>query len=206
MGDYLPLYYHDSTVIDGILTAEAAEFADLNAEITDVLAQYFVDTATWGLTYWERLCGIATDNTKPIEQRRSVVKSQLRGYGTVTVASIVNVAESYVNGSVRVEEFPEKNTIMVRFVDERGAPSNLADIKRIIKEIIPAHLRATFSFTYISWDEIESRGTTWDKISEQTWDTMQPLFSLEWDELDNGKMTWNEAGTYVWNELQAISL
>ncbi|WP_241674629.1 putative phage tail protein [Paenibacillus luteus] len=105
MHDYVPRYYEDIPVATNVLDREAAELAQLNADICDVLAQMFVDTSTWGLARWERIFGITTDIAKPIDQRRSVVKSRLRGVGTVTPAMIKSIAEAYSNGTVEVTEF-----------------------------------------------------------------------------------------------------
>lgn len=105
MHDYLPLYYADISVADNVIAQEAAEVAALNTAIYDVLDQFYVDTATWGLARWERIFGIATDEAKPIEQRRSVIKSRMRGAGTATRALIDTVAEAYDNGEVEVTEY-----------------------------------------------------------------------------------------------------
>lgn len=57
MHDYLPKYYEDIREARAILDGEADQIIRLNADINDVLAQFFVDTATWGLAYWERMIG-----------------------------------------------------------------------------------------------------------------------------------------------------
>jgi hypothetical protein len=41
-----------------MLTAEANEVIDLKGAMDDVLDQFFIDTATWGLTNWERAFGL----------------------------------------------------------------------------------------------------------------------------------------------------
>ncbi len=133
-----------------VLDRESAEFGALNAAVHDVLDQFFIDTATWGLANWERVCGIATDLSKPIEQRRAVVKSKLRGIGTVTVALIKNVAEAYANGEVEVTENVAPYTIGIRYVSALGVPDNIADIQRALREIIPAHLAIAYSFRYLT--------------------------------------------------------
>lgn len=104
MHDYLPRYYEDIPVATNVIDREAVEMAQLNADIYDVLAQMFVDTSTWGLARWERIFGITTDVLKPIDQRRSVIKSRIRGVGTVTPAMVKSIAEAYANGDVEVTE------------------------------------------------------------------------------------------------------
>lgn len=104
MIDYLPRYYGDIPVATNIVDREEVELTQLNADIYDILAQMYVDTSTWGLARWERIFGITTDEAKPIDQRRSVIKSRLRGVGTVTPAMIQSMAEAYANGDVEVTE------------------------------------------------------------------------------------------------------
>lgn len=150
----MPLYYGGSVVVGNVLDRESAEFGALNAAVYDVLNQFFIDTATWGLANWERVCGIVTDPAKPIEQRRAVVKSKLRGIGTVTVALIKNVAESFVNGEVEVTENVAPYTIGIRYVSAIGVPDNIADIQRALREIIPAHLAISYSFRYLTVSQV----------------------------------------------------
>jgi len=165
MFDYMPKEYEDYAESNAVITAEAAEFEKLNADISDVLNQFFIDTATWGLAEWERICGIPTDETKPIDQRRSVIKSKLRGIGTVTVGLIKNVAESYANGEVAVIEDSAHYTITVKFVGKLGVPPNLNDIKNAIRDIIPAHLAVDYAFTYVTYDQLKSQFATYDAMA-----------------------------------------
>lgn len=177
MGDYLPLYYRDSRTVDNLLYIESAEFADLNAEMADILAQFYIDTATWGLANWERICGILTDETKPIDQRRSVIKSKLRGVGTVTVAMIKNVAESFDNGEVAVIEDNATYTVTIKFVSTRGVPANIDDIQNALREIMPAHLAVNFLFTYMTWGTLDTHAFTWGSLDAagHTWGEFEEL-------------------------------
>jgi Uncharacterised protein conserved in bacteria (DUF2313) len=175
MFDYMPREYEYLRESSEIIKAEAVEFETLNNTIADVLAQFFVDTTTWGLSYWERACGIPVDESKPIDQRRSVIKSKLRGIGTVTVDLIKNVAEAYSYGEVDVTEDYANYTVIVTFVGERGVPANLTDIENALREIIPAHLAINYKFTYLRWSELDSYGWTWDALDAQM---------LSWDEFE----------------------
>jgi len=172
MFDYMPREYEDLRESRAIIQAEAAEFETLNAAIADVLAQFYVDTATWGLANWERICGIPINESKPIDQRRSVIKSKLRGIGTVTVGLIKNVAEAYYNGQVEVIEQPSLYTVKIKFVSKLGVPPNLADIQNALREIIPAHLAIDFEFSYLLIRDIHNvmtlaqlESTTLDKFA-----------------------------------------
>jgi hypothetical protein len=172
MFDYMPREYEDLRESRAIIQAEAAEFETLNDKIADVLAQFYVDTATWGLANWERICGIPVDESKPIDQRRSVIKSKLRGIGTVTVDLIKNVTEAYYNGEVEVTEQPSLYTVKIKFVSKLGVPPNLADIQNALREIIPAHLAIDFEFSYLLIRDVHNvmtlsqlEATTLDKFA-----------------------------------------
>lgn len=154
MQGYLPRYYDDIAEAQAVLNAYAVELEKLNADIADVLAQFYVDTATWGLGRWEKMFGIPTDETKPLDQRRSSIKSKLRMFGTVTVSVIKNVAESFQYGEVDVSEDPKNYTINVKFIGKLGVPPNLQDVKDALRDIIPAHLAINYSFTYATYDMV----------------------------------------------------
>jgi len=165
MHDYLPLYYSDVKPVRNIVDREAEEVAALNAAIDDVLAQFFIGAATWGLARWEDIFAIPTDPLKPAEQRRSVIKSKLRGVGTVTRALIEQVAEAYDNGDVEVtEEYADYN-VTITFVSTLGIPPNLDDIKAAIREILPAHLAVDFVFRFYTYAELVASGMTYGGLA-----------------------------------------
>lgn len=169
---HLPDYYQNVREFQTLIGAENEEVEQLQITIDEVLEQFYVDTATWGLSHWERICGIPVDENKPIEQRRSVIKSKLRGIGTVTVALIKNVAESWYNGEVEVTEQPSLYTVKIKFISKLGVPSNLADIQNALREILPAHLAINFEFSYLLIKDIHNamtltqlEATTLDKFA-----------------------------------------
>lgn len=175
---YLPPYYRESRVMRAIADAQGSEVGAFWTTLENILKQFYVETASdWGLDLWERMLGLTSFSGKPLDQRRSRIISKLRGYGTVTVSLIKNVAESYVYGTVDVAEDPAAYSFTVKFVDPRGVPPNLDDVKAAIEEIKPAHLAVEYQFTYTVWGELN----TWAK----TWGDLNAL-GLTWDAL----MTW----------------
>lgn len=175
MFDYLPKFYEEYRESRAILQAEASELEQLHIDIDDVLAQFYIDTATWGLAlWWEPFVGIKPDETKPVDERRSVVKSKLRGVGTVTVELIKNVAESFANGEVEIVDDSANATVNVKFVGEMGVPPSLPDIQKALRDIIPAHLAINYQFTYASYDELRTNYATYTALATtgKTYDTI----------------------------------
>lgn len=181
MADYLPKYYAlqgnegGPGITGNLITQETKELIDLNWGILDVLKQFFVEHATWGLSLWENVCGIPVDESKPYDQRRSVIKSKLRGAGTVTLEVIKNVADSYENGEIKVEEIFSQYKVVITFIGTRGKPPNEADMRQVLREIIPAHLELDFRYTYLIWDELDAADLTWDELEamHMTWDQLE---------------------------------
>jgi len=165
MHDYLPLYYADVKPANNVVDREADEIAALNAAVDSVLAQFFIGSATWGLSRWEEIFGIAVDTLKPIEQRRSVIKSKLRGIGTVTPALIEQVAEAYDNGDVEVTEDNSNYNVTITFVSTLGIPPNLGDIFAAIREVLPAHLTVNFVFRFYTYAELADSGITYGGLA-----------------------------------------
>lgn len=172
---YLPHYYETSRIIRVILQAEGTEFDKLRQALDETLNQFFVNTATWSLDTWEEELGLPIMPDQPIDERRSKIISRIRGIGTATISIIKNVAESYVNGTIDIVEDFSTYTIIVQFVDTRGIPPNLDDLKAALRAVVPAHLDIKYEFSYFIWDELDKKQWTWDQLD---------ALSLTWDKLE----------------------
>ena len=123
--DYLPGFYHNSPEVQAIQQALEPEAQRLRQETEQIARQLALDTADWGLDYWERALGIPVDVSKPLEFRRSRAASKLRGQGTATVALLQNVAQSFANGQVDILEYPSEYRFEVKFTGEEIKPAHL---------------------------------------------------------------------------------
>ncbi|MGN7411340.1 YmfQ family protein [Paenibacillus sp. SAF-068] len=157
---YLPRYYETSRVMQADMQTKGSEMDLLYQALDETLAQFFVRTATWGLDFWEQELGIETDRLKPVEQRRAVVESKLRGAGKFSGRQVANVAEAYAGGKVDVTFQPEVWSFTVSFVDKYGLPPNLDDLKAVIEDIKPAHMTVEYRLRYLTITEVESMTLT----------------------------------------------
>ena len=146
--DYLPGFYHNSPEVQAIQQALEPEAQRLRQETEQIARQLALDTAEWGLDYWERALGIPVDVSKPLEFRRSRAASKLRGQGTATVALLQNVAQSFANGQVDILEYPSEYRFEVKFTGVIGIPPNMEDLSDAIEEIKPAHLTYSYIILY----------------------------------------------------------
>lgn len=166
---YLPGYYGGSRIMRSLIDTQGMELDQFRVALDGILNQFYVATATWGLERWERELGIAVDPAKPVEQRRSVILSKMRGIGSVTTSLLQSVAEAYDGGSVEVTADPGQYRFIVKFVDTLGVPPNLADLKAVIEEIKPAHLAVEYVFTYFLYSDLAGSGKTYGDLTGYTY-------------------------------------
>ncbi|WP_171785416.1 putative phage tail protein [Clostridium saccharobutylicum] len=122
------------------------EIDDINLDIEDLLNQCYVQTATWGLKYWEEELGIVTNTQKTYEERRNKILSKLRGQGTATVQAIKSIAETYADTADVIENNPNYS-FLIDLVSNKGFPYAITDLEETIHEIKPAHLQANYKMT-----------------------------------------------------------
>jgi hypothetical protein len=147
----LPFFMRNSKVYQEIFTSEEQQIHLLEAAIQDILVQLSIDTATWALDIYEKELEIKTDVNKPLSERRSVIKSKLRGFGKIDALQIKLVADAYTNGEVVISF---NGHIVVKFTSKIGIPPNLQDLKSALEEIKPAHLKIDYLFRYLIVNEI----------------------------------------------------
>ncbi|MGE8079014.1 putative phage tail protein [Peribacillus loiseleuriae] len=145
----LPPIFRESPDFQEMARVQAIIFDRLERDIDDVLNQFFIDNATWGLAIMEKEFKLPIDINKPMDQRRSALKAKKRGIGTVRASMIKSIAESFQNGSVSVQAIKNQSTILITFNDVYGTPPNLEDIKVAIRKVLPAHRIVDFQFKYL---------------------------------------------------------
>lgn len=165
MFDYGPKMYEELNESVEIIETEATEFELLHTHIADVLKQFNVESSTWGLKVYEFDVGVTTNLNKPIDQRKSVVVSKLRGAGVTTRELIENVSEAYANADVEVVEDNPNYNVIVKFVGVFGVPPNMDDLERSLREIIPAHMTYTLVFLYVTYDMLLGKYDDYDALS-----------------------------------------
>jgi hypothetical protein len=183
MLDSLPDFYKESLLINELINTQVAEMDALAFDLKDILFQFFVERATWGLDHWEKIYDLPTDSSLTYDERRGRIKAKMRGSGMVTKDMIKNLAESYVNGSVEITENFSNYEIMCKFVGERGVPTNVDIVRTSLREFIPAHLVLSFAYTYLTFAEMDNH--TWSELETKSDGTNFTWGELETAFLDN---------------------
>ena len=165
---YLPWYYEKSTAMNEIQGSIAKEFGIFAYYTEDVYKQLFIDTATWGLSIYEKELGIKTNMNLDFEERREIIKAKLRGRGTTTKEMIKNTAEAFSGGEVDVIEYPEEYRFIVKFIGVKGIPKNMQGFIEMLETIKPAHLAYKFKYTYTTCQMLIDWNVTCDEAKTMT--------------------------------------
>ncbi len=106
----------------------------------DLLRQMFVDTATWGLKYWEIFLGIPVDETISVEIRRASVKAKIQACKVLTVERLRALFESFgFQVESLIEDYPQYR-IQVRTNDAPKQYPELMAFAKALQVVFPAHL------------------------------------------------------------------
>ena len=149
---YLPPFLSNTQLFTEIFNAKGQELDSIDVSIADINAQFDVDTATWALDKYEKELGIATDYTKALDYRRSVIKSKWRGTGKLDAALIKTVCDAFTNGDVSVTF---DGTIHVKFNSVLGIPPNMDDLGVVVEQIKPAYLLLDYLFSFLLISDID---------------------------------------------------
>ena len=142
----LPSFY-DNNITKPTQNSFDIEVNSINDEVDNVLNQFYVDSATYGLDYWEKMLGISKNNFDT-DTRRENIKPKMRSRGTTTVSVIKNVCEAYSNGIVEVIVNHLDYSFVIDFVGTIGVPKAFAELDKTIEEIKPCHLAHSYKFNY----------------------------------------------------------
>lgn len=176
MRDYLPRYYDDFKDVMTAIQAEASEFTRIQAKLRELLDQFYVESATFGLDRWESLVGIEHIPQRSEISRRHYIEAKLRGAGTTTPAMLNDIVNAFYG--FETTELPTENAVNFKLVGRRGIPKNLEDIQAAVNDVIPAHIEPRYEFTYLPWSEVEAAGLTWEQAENYTVEGLEEAFLI----------------------------
>lgn len=135
---YLPEFVRGDPVLGQTLAIESKEHERQRMEIRDLLAQAFIETATWGLGDWERILDLKPDAGDNYEQRRNRILLKLQGRQVSTLDFMARLCARYtVDKAAEIEEHNEENRFRVYL---HGGTSDLPGLRYALETYKPAHL------------------------------------------------------------------
>ena len=165
----LPSFY-DNYITKPIQDSFTVEANLMNDKVEKTLEQFFVDSATYGLDYWEKMLGISKNNND-IQARRENIKAKMRSRGTTTVSVIKNICEAYSNGEVDIIVNHSDYSFVIDFIGTIGIPRAFAELDKTINEIKPCHLAHSYRFNYNTHSNLANY--THEQLANYTHDEMR---------------------------------
>lgn len=148
-------HFYDNGITRPILKAEEEERNILFDEIEDTLRQFFVETATWGLEYWERMLCIKTDESKTYEDRRGIVLAKMKTARTSTIEAIREICLSFFNvTNAYVYEDNNNYCFYVELENPNFRTNTIKELCDTLNLYSPAHLNYRIIFSSKSNIEI----------------------------------------------------
>lgn len=149
---YLPAFVSEtSNTFKTIGDSQSAEHDHLKEYMLDVYKQFFISTATWGLTLWEKDLFLPIIESDSYENRRLRIWNKLQAKQTSTLQFMTDLLNNYV--STKDGKITELyDTYTLKFEVQEGTIDNWTDLLNAINQWRPAHL-AYFFITYLNLGE-----------------------------------------------------
>ena len=146
---YLPAFLFNDGHFKAVCDACSWEHEKVRQAILDVLDQFFVGTATWGLAMWERTLDIHPRPEEDYGYRRKKILAKLQGQQTSTVAMMEKIVNVYGYGYVEEHNDQYYFNIYTTSQSER----ELKEMEQQIMFYKPAHLGINVYLGF-SWNSL----------------------------------------------------
>lgn len=145
----VPTFIAKGKIFKDIYESQQAEIDILNNNIQDLIDNLFVETATWGLIYFEKKYNIKINLTDTLENRRSRILARIVGNGQPFNAhTIKTIVKQFTNGDVEIIPHLEEDYFTIKFISTSGIPPKMIDVYESINEVKAAWLGVEYEFKY----------------------------------------------------------
>ncbi len=175
------VYRLEGTLNGGELESAGAALDGVEAALDEAEREMLLSTAEdWGLAAVEELL-VHRPAAPTLAQRREALAALLRIGGDSFTLEAVNDTLRGCGVNAVASETGTPGYVEVRFPDVPGIPENIEELRRIIEDILPAHVGITYLYWFSTWAELEEQFDTWGEIEALglTWDGMEKLVEQE---------------------------
>lgn len=171
-----PLGVYDLTAPfnGGELDAQGEALDGVLGQLEDIQKEASLTTAEgWGL---EKIASLLARRPVATQPRKlaAALAALLRISGDSFTLSAINDTVTGCGIPAVVKELG-KGQASVSFPGVAGEPDNFQELKKIIEDILPAHLGIQYDFWYLTWQELEDNFPSWQSIED---------LELSWTQLE----------------------
>lgn len=115
------------------------EHEKLRLDVLDVKNQLFIETATWGLSDWERVLGISVKENINLSDRKTQVLLKLQSANVVSEKFMMNIINQFLNdNSAKIVQHNDKYYFDVIF--NKDSCFDINGLTEAVELYKPAHL------------------------------------------------------------------
>lgn len=204
---YVPAFISDVAEMDAIYNAQGYEVGYAEHRLDELWSQIFVDTATWGLAYFEGDYGINSESESytALDSRRATIKAKMFGGHTCTPERVKDLAEELTGVETMVMEDSSNYTVTLYFFGMYGVPKNTRILRNELQEQKPAHLIIKFKYRYVTWGEVKKM--TWAEVKQYTWGGLKIKGTVKrgtWGDIKSTHATWGTLKKFTWENLKRV--
>lgn len=140
LGLHLPEFIRKDPELSTVLKVESKEHKVSGEVLSDIFNQFFVDSATWGLSYWERNLGLTPNQNDDYTQRRNRIYLKLQSKQTVTAEFLRKIALRYFSEDADLITKEDNEHTVFWIINKSGRLLYPKDLYEAIDTYIPAHI------------------------------------------------------------------
>jgi len=166
----LGIYDLEAPFNGGELDAQGKALDKIMAWLEEIQRESSLTTAeSWGLENIAKLFVRRPVATQPRKLAAALAALLRIGGDSFTLAAINDTISGC--GVPAVVKERGKGLVSVSFPGVAGEPENFEELKKIIEDILPAHLGIEYDFWYLTWAELEANFHKWKEIEDPgfTW-------------------------------------
>ena len=136
---YIQPIYYDAVTALWMMEANGMVMDTMRCLVNEISLQAMPQTATWGLRYYEEMCGLPVNESVPDEQRRAAVITTKKTRAPMNPDKVCQLIYTATGIPVWLYENTAKNTFTLFF---RQVPSlaKMKTIYEILNKVKPAHI------------------------------------------------------------------
>jgi len=151
---YLPTFLQSDINLKSVANVHSAEHEKIRLLIQDIFNQFFIETATWGLDFYEKELEITPNKNDDYAVRRNRILLRYQANQTSTVVFLETLAKRYFSSATTVKVKEDNANYAFRIIadaisyDITGLIEALNIYKPAHLAYIIVHLLTTKSSTY----------------------------------------------------------
>lgn len=173
---YLPEFLAKDKTFKATNDADSREHNTIRIDLQELLDQFFIISATYGLADWEDMVGIETDPTLDLDARRQAVVAKLQNPESVTETFLTNLVNRYIaDRQGTILSYPQEYRIEILY--HGGQVLDYGKLRGAISTYIPAHIG--YKLVTITQANLEFHGAGLVRSYKKELVDMKTGYSLE---------------------------